>query len=135
MLQSLFPFVKATAVNTQYSAKVFYAEGSREFKNYFEFLLFKGMNSLFAPTPFTSYPFFARNSFAFARISSLISSSFDIDIYVSMSEGVLAAELSPVALDLMGMPLARLKSVKHLSAVARAMPYDFMAWGIVSSLL
>ncbi len=43
------------------------------------------MYSLFAPAPFTSYPFFALNSFALAIISSFINSSLDIAIYVSMS--------------------------------------------------
>ena len=87
MLQTLFPFVEAAAINIQHFTKMFYAECPGKFKDYFKFLLLKGTNSLLAPTPFTSYPFFARSSFAFAMMSSLMSSSFDMDIYVSMSVG------------------------------------------------
>ena len=51
--QPFVPLVKAAAANTHARTEQFNAKLCREFIYYFEFLLFKGMNSLFAPSPFT----------------------------------------------------------------------------------
>ena len=45
------------------------------------FLSFKGMNTFFAPTPSTVYPFFIFYSLTFSLIISFISSSLDIVSY------------------------------------------------------
>ena len=78
MLQTLFPLVKAAAINIHDSAQFFNRKLSGQLHYDLEFLLFKEMYSLPAPSPFTSYPFFARASLTLARMSSSISSSLDI---------------------------------------------------------
>ena len=67
---SLFPGVKAASGDIHCLAKPCNRIFSCQFKNHLVFLLSKFGNSLSTPTPFTSYPFFARAS----RIREFITS-------------------------------------------------------------
>lgn len=76
MLKTLLPLIEAAPVHPDDRTDPLDGKVKGKLKNYFVFLFFKEMYSLFCPSPFTSYPFFARRMFACARISALISSSF-----------------------------------------------------------
>ena len=62
LLKALFPLIKATPVHAHDSAQFLDWGLCRQFHYDFVFLLFKEKYSLFTPSPFTSYPFFARAS-------------------------------------------------------------------------
>lgn len=52
-IEAASPLVETTPADTDVMAKKLYIKLIGEFINYFEFVLLKRMNSLFAPSPFT----------------------------------------------------------------------------------